>query len=444
MRALYPALCAAVAVLCGEAYGQTQWVHERLATSTHYNPPQSYYSYVSPGGVPVYELVTETGLNVFAGRTNVSLQVEGGFHSAGARGVTDDGLPIWWDHSRLYVGTDVFATSVSYAAPYQRGRGGQISYERYVDGLSKAYVNHSDVTTAALGETGEGRTPSVPSPSGSVAWRGRGASTEGYWDMFAGTENMSAFLGAGRTAEGGWVDDAGHVLWLGRAPSTGNRYKVYVDRRDLTTEAFGPTAEGIPRGMNRRGDALWEGGPGGQVMLNTTSVSYPVVGASKQTMAHGLSEDGHVLWSATGGGMDWNLFRDDVNLTATVLGADAASDPANARINATGHVLWGGWRFSEHFGGIFYDTFNLSRDALGTDVWEASSMAIGDAGHCLWWWQTPEQTYEVWLSTPVPEPNGLTVPILLALKLLVRRGRQVTHAVRQPRRADANAASHPA
>ena len=74
-----------------------------------------------------------------------------------------------------------------------------------------------------------------------------------------------------------------------------------------------------------------------------------------------------------------------MNLTTTELGAgqDSASRTMGARINSTGHVPWARSRFSDNFAGIFCDAFNLSRDALGTDPWIASTLAIGDGGHCL-------------------------------------------------------------
>jgi len=107
-----------------------------------------------------------------------------------------------------------------------------------------------------------------------------------------------------------------------------------------------------------------------------------------------------------------------VDLTGTIGGPGFASDHA-AQINATGHVLWTAWHIQTGVGGVFYDDFNLSMDALGVDVVAGSALAIGDGGHCLWWWETGPQTFEVWLSTPVPEPGALlALPAGLALLAL--------------------------
>lgn len=229
MRAVWYVTCLSVAVSfpIATVHGQTEWVHERLARVA--SSPSWLNAHVSPLGVPVFTASTGTAVSVFVGSTNLSEAILGpGYHSAVARGVTEEGLPIWWDRGgrRLFVGTEEVAANVTDVAYNQRARGGHVSYVRYIDGLYKVFVGDTDVTTMALGPTGEGRLPSAPNTDGVLAWRGRGPGTDGYWDMFAGTENLSSFLGPGRTAEGGRIDDAGHVAWIGRSPrlETGARY----------------------------------------------------------------------------------------------------------------------------------------------------------------------------------------------------------------------------
>ena len=405
------------------------WVHERLVEGLLVEP-YYLYAFVSPSGVPVYRGGTETGGNVFVGRRNFSLEVLGVTHSAFPYGVTDDGRPIWEALNRLYVGDADISSSVATSVlnvPRQSGRGGYFSFEGFAGGR-RVFVNETDVTTAALGPDGVGRLPSAPNSSGQVAWRGRPAGqTE--WDLYVDDRNVSSFLGPGREIGGAWVDEAGHVFWSGKSALTGNRNKAFLDNRDLTTEVFGIGAYGGARGMNRRGDVLWiaTSGPDQHVMLNTTNVSFPVVGGRLQLDPRALSEEGHVLWSAFGPEPGrWRLFRDSEELNTNVIGFGSAVDTLSSKMNATGHVLWaGGWTDLSALG-VYYDSFNLSRDAFGLDYVPALPLAIGDGGHCLWFVERgtyPYATYDVYLSTPVPEPGGALVTALGFLGFL-RRARR--------------------
>jgi len=427
------AVCALVATLGSAGVGAAQaqwWVHERLVEGLSIMP-SSQYAFVNPFGTAVFFAVTSTGGNVFVGSRNFSLEVLGGFHSATPYGVTDDGRPIWTARNHLWVGETNISQGVTSSVafvPRQSGLGGHFVFRGWNAGREKVYVGTTDLTTQVLGEDGRGDFPSAPNPSGQVAWRGR-SGTDSHWDIFVDGLNVSSFLGPGRYVAGARLDDSGQVAWIGQSPSTGNRMKVFVGTRDITTESLGVGGEGALDWMNRRGDVVWRAyhGINRYVMLNTTNVSFPVVGGRLQLYSHALSEEGHVLWSAVGPEPGrWRLFRDSEELNTNVIGFGSAVDTLSSKMNATGHVLWaGGWSDLSAWG-VYYDTFNLTRDAFGLDYVPAFPLAIGDGGHCLWYVERgtyPYATYDVYLSTPVPEPGGALVTALGFLGFL-RRARR--------------------
>ena len=426
------AVCALVATLGSAGVGAAQaqwWVHERLVEGLSIMP-SSQYAFVNPFGTAVFFAVTSTGGNVFVGSRNFSLEVLGGFHSATPYGVTDDGRPIWTARNHLWVGETNISQGVTSSVafvPRQSGLGGHFVFRGWNAGREKVYVGTTDLTTQVLGEDGRGDFPSAPNPSGQVAWRGR-SGTDSHWDIFVDGLNVSSFLGPGRYVAGARLDDSGQVAWIGQSPSTGNRMKVFVGTRDITTESLGVGGEGALDWMNRRGDVVWRAyhGINRYVMLNTTSISSSVFGQGRgiQFETLGISENGRVLWYAIDESLRQRLFLDDIEL-GTSVGPDADVG-TTGKINGAGHVLWGGGRSDGSAWGVYYDSFNLSRDALGLDLALASPLAIGDGGHCLWYVERgtyPYATYDVYLSTPVPEPGGAMVTALGFLGFL-RRARR--------------------
>jgi hypothetical protein len=427
----------ALAIACA-ARAQTEWRHERLQAGLDWVNDNPYTNMISPSGHAVYTAIGPLGMNVFLGSVNYSSLVAHGPHGAEAVGITDEGLPIWGLGQDLYVGlTDIssqYGWGVPWAPAPQRGRGGHISYTAHYEGRYFAVLDGEDISTPVLGEDGESRGVSAPNSSGQVCFCGTGEGTDGYRDQFFEGVNISKpLLGGNRSTYGRDFNEAGQVLWEGKGSKTSGKWKVFLDDRDITTPVFGAQGYGHPWDLNDAGQVMWQGGTTigtSYIMLDDRNVSLPVVGSGPQVAGAALSENGHVLWTAVDDEGDFNLYLDDFNLSLAAIGDPRATVSTLTAMNASGHVAWcGAIRSGEPKVCVYYDTFNLTEDALGDIVIASWALEIGDAGHVLWYCDSTEfpGKYDVWLSTPIPEPSML----LLALPLLLLSHR------RRPRRAPA-------
>ncbi len=353
-------------------------------------------------------------------------------------GITDDGRPIWLcyfaTYRDLYVGTASMGASngydvVDYLVP-QRGLGDRFTYLGTKDGRTVAVVSGDDLTTPVLGPTGIASFVGAPTAGGLVAWVGRGPSTDGYWDGFVDGANLTKpLLGDARGGSGHRYDN-GRTVVVGKGSLTRGRTHVFLDGVDVTAHSLGSGAEAIAREINLHGQVLWLGSEGAgksSVMLDERNVSKPIVGYVQVDGLH-VSDSGDVLWSAAVEAMH-KLYLNDRDLTTAAMGGTDAQFGGITGLNASGHAAWTG--FAPSIGGsqwVFYDDFNLSRDALGSGLVSTGALAIGDGGHVLWWHLRPDPVYEwsydIWLSTPVPEPSAIVVPLgLAALSFLKRRGK---------------------
>jgi hypothetical protein len=399
----YITLMVGLGLLPAVAPGQIVWRHQKLQSGL-FNVFEWPYCVVNGSGKAAYTVETSTGMNVFLGPVNYSTLVYGGPNSSQLRGIAADGDPIWLLFNHLYKGNKRIAVQVK-DADFQDGLGGHLTYVATVAGRDRAFIDETDVTTPALGETGIGVLAEVPNAYSVFAWRGKGPGTDGYYDVFKSGVNLSKnLLGANRYAYPNGTMENGQSVWNGRGDLTGGiyKYKVFVDTFDLTTNVLGQAGSGT--GSMNNNHVLWFGGDdrGPQIFLDSRSVTAPVVGISHdmQLYKYNCSADGKVLWGVlVDDGID--LYVESYNLSRTVLGHGMQGEVCD--INASGHVAWTGEPVFPQ-SDVFYDKFNLSQDALGAGRGSSIVMAIGDGGHFLWKHANPAtpNRWDVWLSTPIP------------------------------------------
>lgn len=227
---------------------------------------------------------------------------------------------------------------------------------------------------------------------GRAVWAGQGygSTTVDLW--FDGV-NRTKDLDMGEYRwEGGFPEDQavaannlGSVAFIGKRPSSGpgNRH-IFVDGLDVTTAAMGPTGGcGHRVFLNNLGQALWEGyfpNQNARVYLNNTVLFGDLLKDSDSVTVFGLNDNSAVLWQ-----------KDDSATHKSFLMVN--------RYDLTSAVYGHGFSY------------------LGIRPFD-----MNERGQVLWAANSALNTWDLWLSTPVPEPSTLLL-LLPGVQLLHRRGR---------------------
>jgi len=439
-------------VLSSPVASQQWWVHEKLLENVGWAVAPGWphrYSYINANGTAAFTVQQPGGFfEVFRNSHSISGEVGGisglaeGLNEAG-QVAWGGGGHVWVDAVRISDGLIHTPTgySLSVSGPTADGRPfWSVIYGTPVQGYDdEAYLGRESLEVASLlGANREVWQRDVNS-AGEVLWAGKGDAV-GSFKVFRNRENLTAKVFTDRRATGEAVDinERGQVLWNGAA-GPGSLWRVYVDETRLPNQdqLLGGGGSAGGRALNDRGDVLWDGG--GQatnnfpdVFLNGTNLSRPFYGSRwHQTLGYYLSENGHAVWQGVGdlgdGPNNWDVFVNSTCLSQSVLGANRREVKPSGVDNA-GNVLWHGYgQATDGIKQVFVNQFNLSADARGGIYRNAYALAMGPNGHVLWADYDEYYRFDVWLSTPVPEPGAmLALPAGLALLALCSRRRAVS------------------
>jgi hypothetical protein len=215
-------------------------------------------------------------------------------------------------------------------------------------------------------------------PGGKVLWRGRGIGGTEPELWFDGVPIMRGYeTGEWEfTWESYAVNDAGLFAWSAVHPSQPYIRHLFVGESDLTEAVAGSEGYfGDTVLVNSPGRVLWEGNVGyflnQRIFLDDQMLFVDLARPEDTALALRLSDRGDVLWKlARPVGQGDSLYINDFDLVADVYGGETLQALRGHALNERGQVLW-------------------------------------SVGHGV--------SYDLWLSTPIPEPS----PLLLGLPLLL-------------------------
>lgn len=254
---------------------------------------------------------------------------------------------------------------------------------------------------------------------GDTAWEGWGDLTGHYTHAFRGTTDMSALLGSGMPGQVCALNAAGYLSWSWKeSPDVNSREKVFLNERDVSKRLYAgnPLASGHCGTANSQGMALWSARTSADhtdVLLDDANLTEAVYGESgfRQSEALYLSNGGTPVWYGYASKFDgWHqdVFAGIHNLSRDVLGPERGEFSLVRGVDDRGMALWSGsGSVTQGVSQVFAGSFNLSHDAT-SDYRESIALAMGDSGHTLWGSRDPIMgRWDIWLSTPVPEPMAV-------------------------------------
>jgi hypothetical protein len=222
-------------------------------------------------------------------------------------------------------------------------------------------------------------------PGGKALWYGREPGAAGPELWFDGISIMRGY-DTGEWEfnwEGYAINDSGVFAWTAGLSDDPVAQHVFVGQHDLTEAVLGPDARSGDRVfVNNCGQVGWGGG-----LMGTTGGMY-IDDVPKYHELQGPSDYAHMLGLNDAGDLVWELDR-----------------PVGQRDS------------------LYMNDFDLVEDVYGgTAVTGLYALDLNERGQVLWTARYVGGNYDLWLSTPVPEPSPLLLP-LLALLLRGRRQR---------------------
>lgn len=441
-RWLFTLLAVLVAVVCS---GGDRWTHRKLLSDVGMPLPTGHPGVginITKRGDVYYSL--QNPAQPYRNDTNLAelAGVPGGF----AEGINESGQVAWRYGGQVYVDGTLYAhRDNAVAAIGGISEAGEPIWAAFPKGAQpELYVGRRRLDLDSILGAGSRNLGFFQiNGAGDYIWMGHGPLTGQSDHAFKNeTDYTSLVLGQNGYGRANWINNRGQFLWTGSNFVTGVSH-MYIDDKELpydvgTGQGFGP----LGKFLNDRGDVFWEGiGPDtryfADVFLNGTNISGPLFPGPNfhEARAYYLSESGHVQWighrdTAAGGVAD--IYVDSRNLSAEVLGlSDAPRIVAGYGIDEAGHALWQGYGLGNGFlDKVYVDTFDLSADALGDEYVPAYALRMGPSGHVLWTtYHKDRDTWDVWFSSPVPEPS-----LVFPLTCLVLLGAGVRRKVRGERR----------
>jgi hypothetical protein len=216
-------------------------------------------------------------------------------------------------------------------------------------------------------------------PGGKALWRGReiGGTEPELW--FDGVPIMRDYdTGEWEfTWEGYAVNDSAIMAWTAARPDQPSTRHIFRGGYDVTASALGP-----------------DGRAGELVLINSGS---------------------RVVWCGLPGGTNLRIFVDETLVYDDLL--QPADTAIPQRFNDRGDLVWIADRPVGYRDSLYINDFDLAADVYGgTKLTALYAHALNERGQVLWS-VDHGVNYDLWLSTPVPEPSVLLLglPLLLFL-----------------------------
>lgn len=310
------------------------------------------------------------------------------------------------------------------------------------------WMGDRNVSQEVLGPNRGASEPTFMAADGTLFWSGTNETTGPYAALFRDTVNFTtALLGTGGH-DGPYAFSgapSGAFAWSGAGPNTGTKRHVFSGTNDLSYQVFHDlTHRADLSAVNNAGQVAWWGGhPGAHdsdFYRDTENMS-SFLGPTRSIGQFGLLDDlGNVYWYGSSVGVQGpaDIYVNRSNFTTPILG-DGHREFQLWSVSPNGHLLWSG---SSSVTGnqerLFVDHFDVSGDALGPNatylLWD---QRMNSAGAVIWDVLRPSGLHEVWLSTPVPEPQaaGTLITALggLLLGSRMRNGRRRGITLSRPR-----------
>jgi hypothetical protein len=200
-----------------------------------------------------------------------------------------------------------------------------------------------------------------------------------YFDAYRNRENLSEWLGPDRAARTRGINERGQVLYeaIHRAPWGGQMLSLFVDQKNWTESLVGPgmsyDIHTWPQAGQRRLDdqgvpvfSFTAEYPGGRQVLyhGDRAISEEVLSGHTIIHAAGMNGAGTLVWSGEGAefGGYAQTFVDTRPISFEVLGQGYGT--SGRRINERGDVLWGGVNI-DGYSDFFINEVNYSRSHFG-------------------------------------------------------------------------------
>jgi hypothetical protein len=312
------------------------------------------------------------------------------------------------------------------------GEGGDVAFcggGDFRDGLKSAFVNMTNISELVPGSYGEDE-PSAVNANGDVVWF-RYEGGVGYTIYKNTTEltHPAAHHGAWITD----INDDGQAIW--------GAWNIPLDRLELfiddtwVTEGLLPEFWTFSQGLianNGTWAAQGELREPKITRLIKNGVDLSAIVWGEDALTHvetvDITPNGSVLWKGSSLDIGYGqLFVDTVDISTPVVGTIASV--YGGAINSSGSVVWRGATSSTR-AGIYVDGYNLTQDAFGPDFWTwagaVRAFDINDSGQVLWAFDEGDDSWTLYLSTPIPEP-GTALALIFGVALLcvaTRRRRQ--------------------
>ncbi len=412
---------------------QMFWKNEILLKgASSFYPPNLQQPLVNRQGDVAYSARLPGGYqDVYVNSTNVSsLALGNGSHGAWASMINNSGQVTWQGYGqqggvRVFVDQEDWSTKVlgpndkrQISADGMDDKGIPVFLAEHTTagGVDAIYHGYQNLSANLVASDHLGNYGGLVNGQGDVAWRAGGTAEFGYgYRIFKNDQPLSDLVYGGPQ----WsatsllkVNSKGQVGWSGWM---GNGNHVFIDTFDYSADYFhGKVHDSGIIGLNSKGDTFWAALYDGKSVLFLDHNILATEDANNTSFSvYFLSENGVAVWQAKLPDGLWHLFKNTTPLDTSLLGAHPQIYPGG--IDDEGHVLWQGkgdaMGPNAH---MFVDNFDLSASVFPDhENWHAVPMAMGANGHVLWAaYDVRTGLYDIYRSTPVPEPSAV-VPVAL-------------------------------
>jgi hypothetical protein len=304
------------------------------------------------------------------------------------------------------------------------GEGGDVAFcggGDFRDGLKSAFLNMTNISELVPSYYGEDE-PSAVNANGDVVWFRYEGGVGG--TVYKNTTELT-HPAAHIPSWIGDINDDGQAIW--------GAWNVPLDRLELFIDDTWVTEGLLPEFWIFRQGLIANNGTWAaqgemrepsysRLIKNGVDLSALVWGDEAATVADAvdITPTGSVLWQGLTLDIGYTqLFVDSVDISTPVVGTIASV--YGRAINSSGSVVWRGASISSNNGSLFVDGYNLSQDAFGdgflANIGAFQAFDINDSGQVLWAFDEGDDSWTLYLSTPIPEP-GTALALIFGVALL--------------------------